>query len=356
MIVSRAGLSRQDASRRARWLVLLVTVLAIALFATACGGGEEPPAGSEGDRITITIAVADDVNRRAALYAIEQGIAGSETVDLYITYLPSSAISDAASSKQFDVIEVSPLEVPLDTAEGPDLVVLSAGLQNSDGTLLFTDAGSDLASPADLRWKTLAVASLEGMCTLETRYLLEEAYGLTTGPEGDIVEVKEAPAESLPTVLSSGEADAAVLVNRGAFVLLEDQGFRVMGRVTDELQDLVGAPVMDSILVTYADIVEEKAGALTEVNRLLAESVTYFKANQDEVTRAVATEQENEEYIEWWWQRQELRFGDLSMEAQERLLGVWEMAIAVGYIEDYPDLGTVIFNPEAATPEPDESQ
>ncbi len=355
MIVSRAGQFKRDVSAWVRWLSPLAAVLAIALVATACGDGEEPPTGIEGDRITVTIAVADDVNRRAALYAIEQGIAGSEVVDLHITYLPSSAISDAASSKQFDVIEVSPLEVPLAMDEGLGFVVLSAGLQNSDGTLLFVDADSDLVAPADLRWETMAVASAEGMCTLETRYLLQEAYSLATGPKGEVVEIMESPAESLPSLLSSGQADAAVLVNRGAFLLLEDERFRVLSRVTDELHQLLGAPVMNSILVTYADIVGEKADALSEVNRLLAESVTYFKANRGEVSEAVATDQESPEYLEWWWQAHDLLFGDLSTEAQERLLAVWEMAKTVGNIEDYPDLETVIFNPEAATPEPDES-
>lgn len=213
-------------------------------------------------------------------------------------------------------------------------------------------AAGGLSGPGDLRGKTIGVASLGGAFTLETRYVLQEVYGLDVSPEGGDVTIVELPAESLPTLLSDGEVDAAVMLRLGAFRLLEDENFRVLSHVTEEMRELTGAPIMNSILVTYPDVAEQKTDALSELNRMLAQSVTYFKANQDEVIEAVAADQEvDPRFLRWWWERQDLLLGDLSAEAQERLLDVWGAAKAIGDIEDYPELATVLFRPDGEAPE-----
>ena len=92
---------------------------------------------ANGDRTTVSIALLDHPSRRAALYAIEQGILTSDTVDLDITYLPQSALAEAASAGQYDVIETSPLVVALGVERGLAMIILSGALQDQDGTLLF---------------------------------------------------------------------------------------------------------------------------------------------------------------------------------------------------------------------------
>ncbi|OGO50951.1 MAG: hypothetical protein A2148_02335 [Chloroflexi bacterium RBG_16_68_14] len=208
-----------------------------------------------------------------------------------------------------------------------------------------------LSDPGDLRGKTIGVGSLGDMSTLETRYLLQQGYGLDVSLGGGDVTISESPAESLPTLLEDGDIDAAVLGSLGAFRLLEDERFRVLSQVTAEVQELTGAPVMSSILVTYPEVAEQKGDALGELNRMLAESVTYFKANQDQVIEAVAAEQQADpEFLRWWWDRQGLALGDSSQEMQEQLLKVWETAKAVGDIEDYPELADVLFSGDEGAP------
>jgi len=329
---------------------LLIT---LALLATACEGGEEPASITSGDRLTISLALFDNVGHRAALYAIEQGIVTSPTVDLVVTYLSPSVIEEAARSKQYDVVETTPLAVPAGTAEDFPFVVLSAGLEESDGTFLFVAAGSRLQSPADLAGGTVGVVSQGDPSTLVTRYLLQR-YEIETNPAAEGVTIEVAPADSLPALLQNGEIDAAVLTEQAAFRLLSNEDFRVLSRVTDELRELAGAPVISSILVTYPDVVGQKAEALGELNRLLAQSVTYFQANEDTVIEAVAAEQQADvESLRWWWERYDLPLGDLSSGTQQQLLQAWEMARALGDVESYPDLADVLFNPEAVTPTPD---
>ncbi|MCH8901084.1 MAG: hypothetical protein IIC88_02185, partial [Chloroflexi bacterium] len=158
-----------------RWLP--VALLSSALALAACGGDTRPPDDvTDGDRITISIAVRDDANRLAALYAIEQGIVTSDTIDVDVTYLTQSAIDEVALARQYDVIEVTPLAVPLAAVQDFDFVILSGGLQNSDGTFLFAHADATMETLDDLLNKTIGVASLEDTSALETRYLLQEAY------------------------------------------------------------------------------------------------------------------------------------------------------------------------------------
>ena len=322
----------------------------LALLTAACGG-DEGPAITEGDRVAISLAVLDDVGHRAALYALDQRLVTSTTVDLVMTYLPTSALDEAARSKQYDVVETTALAAPAGAAEGFEFVILSAGLQDLDGTLLFVSADSELRSPSGLTKKTIGVVSRNNPSTLGMRYLLQRGHRIDAGLEGGEVTIEEAPAESLPRLLDSGDVDAAVLSELAAFRLEKQDDVRLLSRVTEELRDLIGAPLLSSVLVTYPDVAAQKAEALVELNRLLAESVTYLEANEDAVLEAVASEQQADpEYLRWWSERYDLPLGDLSEETQERLLQVWEAARTLGDIESYPDLADVLFNPEATTP------
>jgi ABC-type nitrate/sulfonate/bicarbonate transport system substrate-binding protein len=95
-------------------------------------------AGSLG-RATISLALLDDPTRRVGLYAIEQGIAASDTIDVNVSYLSARALAEAASTRQYDVVEVSPLVVS-SNASLP-LVIVSAGALDVDGALLYLAAG-----------------------------------------------------------------------------------------------------------------------------------------------------------------------------------------------------------------------
>ncbi|MDZ4278124.1 MAG: hypothetical protein U1B78_03180, partial [Dehalococcoidia bacterium] len=96
---------------------------------------------ADGERITVSVAVQDDVAHRAALYAIDQSIVTSDTVDLDVTYLPLASLIEAAPAKQYDVIEATPLAVAQGADQQLDFIVLSGGLESSDGTLLLVRRG-----------------------------------------------------------------------------------------------------------------------------------------------------------------------------------------------------------------------
>jgi hypothetical protein len=211
-----------------------------------------------------------------------------------------------------------------------------------------SESGSGgLAGPGDLEGRTVAVASLTSVATLELRYVLQEKYVL--GP--DDVAIAESPGESLIDLVREGEVDAAVLPAQSAFASPDDGTVRVISHLAQEMREHAGAPVVASVLITYPDAAGQKAAALSELNRMLAESRAYARANRDALVNAVAEELSvDPAFVRWLWDRHELRFGDGSQEAQDQLAATWRAGQAVGDVGEPPAVEAVLFEPTGATP------
>lgn len=148
--VERQRIVFGDSSRRAQralaalWDAAVVTgditdspSLDDVLFSDSSGRRED------NGRQTVSLAVLDDAGRRAALYAIEQGIVTSNLVDLDITYLSSSLLGQALAAREYDIVEGSPILVATMKSQRLDLVVLSGAVEDADSTLLFDYRGVD---------------------------------------------------------------------------------------------------------------------------------------------------------------------------------------------------------------------
>ena len=199
---------------------------------------------------------------------------------------------------------------------------------------------SGFTNVTELRGRTIGVASFDDTSTLELRYVLQEAHGLQAGLEGASVTLIETPLQELLMQLSDGEVHA-VLLPPGRPDIGEE--YRVLSRITQEMRELTGVPVAGSVLLTYADVADQKLRGLTDLNRMLNESMTYFDANRDDVIRTVAVDQEVDEgLIRAWWDALDLLFGDISTEVQDQIVGLWRAAMALGDIEDVPVIESLI--------------
>lgn len=207
------------------------------------------------------------------------------------------------------------------------------------------DAGprGELAGLDDLRGRTVAVASLDGVPTLELRYLLRAEHDLEAAVVGGDVTLVESPVDSLQNLLESGEIDAALFSERKAFQLRDDERVYVLAHLAADTRDLTGEPVLATILATYPDVAAEKPAALEELRAVLSESLTYFVANQDAVIDAVAADGDEREFLHWWWDRQDLIFGDTSSAMQAQLLNLWGVSQTLGDIDGYPTIEAALF-------------
>jgi hypothetical protein len=209
--------------------------------------------------------------------------------------------------------------------------------------------GDDAAHIGELKGKSLGVASLDGMPSLELRYLLHSAGGLKASTQGGDVTFVEAPGDSLPEMLDKGSVYAAVLPSQVAFGLLDKSSYRVLDHVSRDVGDIAGTPVLSTVLLTYRDEANSNPDALAEAAQILRESVAYFRANQKAVLRSIVSQQGLDKvYVDWQSKRQRVVFGDSSQQVQKGLIDIWRAAVSLGDITASPALTEALFNPERA--------
>lgn len=338
-----------------------VLVVLAALLAAACAGpapaapatttpaaspvvAATPAPTTPAPKTTLEIAYADDPSREALLWAITHGKVSSPLIDVKVRFLPLAQIIPAVNTKQFEAIEASPLAVARTAGAEPGLLILSNGLVNIGGTALVTGKSSPLASPADLKGKTVAVASLGGTFVLETRYVLQKKFGLNTDLKTGEVKFSETPQETVPQLLKDGRLDAAVTTQLLTFRLKDSADHRILSEVTKEFQALTGKRSVNSVVVTYRDKLAAKGKALAELQQLLKRSLEYFRGYRSEVINDVASSRKlDPKFLEWFFTVYDLAAGPVSAEDAAGIVASWEAAKLIGDIKDVPKVEEVTF-------------
>ncbi len=322
----------------------LAVALLLALV-TACAAPAAAPSPTA-SKTFLVIAYADDPSREALLWGITHGAVTSPAVDVTVRFLPLAQIIPAANTKQFDAIEATPLAVPRAPGAQPGFLILSSGLVNLGGTVLVTGRASPIASPSDLKGKTVAVASLGGTFVQETRFVLAKKYGLNVDLKSGDVKFSETPLETVPQLFKDSKLDAAVLTQLPLFRLKDSPDIRVLSEVTKELQAVTGKRSVNSIVVTYRDKLATKGKALAELQRLLKQSLDYFRSHQAQVVAEVAASRKlDPAFLTWFFANYDLAAGPLSAEDAAQIVAAWEAAQALGDIKDLPKIEEVTFKP-----------
>lgn len=316
----------------------------LAVFAAVIVGCAPATPAAPVQRTTIDLAYSDDPSREALLWAIVNGKVRSTSVDVNVKLLPIGQIIPAANTKQFDAIEATPLAVARASGPEPGFLILSNGLVGVSGTGLVVGKDSPIRSPADLKGRTIGVASLGGTFVFEARYVLQRAYGLNTDLRTGEVKFSETPPEATAQLLKDGKLDAAVLTQLARYRLESSPDHRTLLNVTEEFAKLAGKPVVNSVVVTYRDRVATKGAALAELQRMLAETRTYLSEHRDEVLREVAAKRNvDRAFLDWVFRTHELAAGPVTAEEAARITATWEAARAIGDIPSYPKIDDVLF-------------
>ena len=315
-------------------------LIGLALVIAACGPGAAPA-----QRTTLEIAYADDPSRHALLWGIVNGKVTSPTVDVKVSFLPLAQIIPAGNTKQYDAIEATPLAVPRAPGAEPGFLILSNGLVNISSTALMV--GKDGAtSPAQLKGKTVGVASLGGTFVLETRYVLQKQHGLNTDLRTGEVKFSETPVEATPTLLKENRLDAAVLAQLAYYRLRNSPDHRLLANVTEEFTRLSGHRPVNSVIVTYREKADAKKAALGELQKMLSSSRAYLLANKAEVFKDVAAKRNVEQaFLEWIFTVLDLAAGPVTDQDMAQIAATWEAAKSIGDIQSAPAVKDVVFRP-----------
>lgn len=329
------GARRGAAHSRTLHVAAGFVLAALFVVLSACSGSEPEE---------VSVAILDDPSRDMYFHALNEGLVSSEEVDVEVTALTLGPLIEAVGSRQYDVVEGPGIALPRAASRGLNLVAISPSLVNEAGTYLFVAEESPIASPADLKGKVVGVPSLGGTFTLELRYLLKERFGLNVDMTDGDLRFQEVPAESLLSLLNRGQIDAGVAIHIPAHRLTSEPGVRVLSNVTKEVVELTGEPVINSVLMTYPEIADERREEVQAALELISDSATYAREHWNEVRDAVAEERGiSSQFLDWWSERQQLELDKSMEERSEALVAVWQMAHEIGELPEVPSVEQFLF-------------
>jgi hypothetical protein len=94
---------------------------------------------------------------------------------------------------------------------------------------------------------------------------------------------------------------------------------------------------MNSVLLTYPEVAQQKGPAIQELNRMLRESADYARGNLDQVNAAVAREKNVPvDFLKWWWSVYDYPQGSLSEQHKKEISGIWQVANKLGIVKEVP--------------------
>jgi ABC-type nitrate/sulfonate/bicarbonate transport system substrate-binding protein len=320
-------------------------LMVLAIVLGACAPAAPAPA-APAQRVTIELAYSDDPSRHALLWALVNGKVGSSSIDVKVSFLPVAQIIPAANTRQYDAIEATPLAVPRAPGDEPGFLILSNGLVNSGSTALVVAKDGPIRTPADLKGRTLGVASLGATFLLEARFVLQRVHGLNTDLRSGEVKFSETPPEATAQLVKDGKLDGAVLSQLATYRLLKSPDHRTLMNVTQEFQKAAGRPPVNSIVVTYKDKAATKRAALAELQRLLAASRAYLNDHRAEVFKDIAQRRNvDPDFLIWVFNVQDIAAGPVTDQDIAQISATWDAAKLIGDIQSVPNIQDLVFRP-----------
>ncbi len=336
----RTSLNGRRLRRLGNTAVSALSLTGFAALLTACGA-DHADAGkaTNASGATITIAVLDDPTRHMAFWALEKGKVDLAGVKVKISYIPTQTAQQAYQSRQYNIVETSPVAVAIAGTRGLDTKVLSAGVEDLDATVVDVPADSKIKNPEDLKGRTVAISAPTGSSTTQLRYVLDKGYGLQGKEQGGDVKLQVTPPDAMLSLMKQGALDAAVSLNRPRFLAETQDKQRPVLHVSKEATKLTGAAPVQTVLITYPAMEKSRADDLRKIVTAMRESTDYAREHKDEVAKAVANgNSADAAYLKWWWRTSDLRYGNLATQDEAGVKAFWTMAHDVGQLASVPRL------------------
>ncbi|MFK5634115.1 MULTISPECIES: ABC transporter substrate-binding protein [unclassified Ornithinimicrobium] len=257
---------------------------------STAGGGTEDAAESEasgeddGELREIKVGVIPIVDTAPIYLGKEEGFFEEEGLDLEIVETTGGAAAvPGVVSGSFDVAFGNTISTMVAVDQGLPLRYLTNGLATTgtdpDVGAVLAPADSDIAGPADLAGKTVAVNNLNNIGDTTIRTVVEEAGG---DPESiDFVEIA---FPDMPAALERGQVDAAWVLEPFKSAALNDGATLVTNNFADfdpEL-DIAG-------YFTTVENFEEDPELVEAFTAAMTRSLEFAAENPDAVREIVGT-------------------------------------------------------------------
>ncbi|MEM4700212.1 MAG: MqnA/MqnD/SBP family protein [Candidatus Nezhaarchaeales archaeon] len=259
----------------ARARALAASILVFAAFAALAAWSSWAPSTK------VRVALAPLVAHLTTYAYLNGYVQGPEGVELEVS--PTLQFNLYLMSGWADVGEMSTAAFAIARERGIPLKIVSAAVVQGSymgNALVFVKRGSDIASPSDLRGRTIAVHDLKATTTAIFLSLLEKDYGV--GPEE--VSLAIVPLPQMPEQLWQGRVDAALAFEFvAASMYLDDSRYSLIWDVSEAFKRRYGSYPVASVIVAREELLRERPWVVGEVLGVLRRSLAWSMSHLDEV-------------------------------------------------------------------------
>ena len=267
-----------------RFIVGPVVAAAVALTATACGGGAPDAGGAAPDGPVKVKFAGQSVGQNAyVILAQEKGIFAKHGIDLEISFIQPPAIVPSLLGGDADFAWHNAPGVL--AARGNDVAIKAVSTTSVAGDdpatfpiQVMVPKDSAIKTPADLVGKQVATASLFQLPDLALIASLDKA-----GVDGQAVKFVEVPFPNMAQSLSSGQVDAIISTEPFVSIIKASGAATSLGAVTEGLSPT--SPI--SVIASSEKFINEKPDVVANFRAALDEATEYANAHDDEVRATI---------------------------------------------------------------------
>jgi NitT/TauT family transport system substrate-binding protein len=307
--------------------------------------GLVPKSAAQG-RQKITYAYLLDPAYDAVTWAMTNGRIPSDLIAVEARGLAIPQLIQATSTKQYDVIQTAVTSIPAALQRGLELRVMGVAQQASaggEGAGIYVKSDSPIRRPEELKGKTLGTFGLRSTGHTLIRLALTNKYKLNVPLEGGDLRQVEILAPNLPAALSTGQVDAAALINSQAYRGMKTREYRAIAETAKDLTDMFGMRFISSVNVAYPEQIAKRPEHYREFNRVFRESARYAAKNRKEVADAVGAKSGLEQgFFDWWFDSAWDVPGTFSEEHAKVVTRFFELSRDIGVLQSFPDIRTVV--------------
>ncbi|MBG0825689.1 ABC transporter substrate-binding protein [Planomonospora sp. ID91781] len=264
----------------------LLTVAVLLLFAAIAGCGQSPP-GTKTDpeapeKTHLVIGSMPIPDAAPLQIALRSGFFAAEglTVEIETVQGGGYAIPKLVGGSM-DVAILNYITAIKAHSEDMKLALLADSYQAAPGTfVLMVAKDSPVQSPADLRGKTIAVATLRSIGTLTVEVALK-VHGLSAGD----VKLVEIPLPNMPAALKAGTVDALWMTEPFITAAGTNLGAR-------KIYDVMSGPTADFPIAgwgTTATFAAKHPKTIAAFQRAMAKAQHLAASNREAVTAILPT-------------------------------------------------------------------
>jgi NitT/TauT family transport system substrate-binding protein len=285
----------------------------------------------------LSVAINIDPSHYAMTYAMRTGKVTSDLVDIDLHFLDINALTQAVSTKRFDVLQLSALAVPRALAQGLAMKILgnTASVPGGPGRDIWVKNDSPIKQVKDLKGRSVGVYSLATGAVTLVRIALWKRYGFNVAVNGGDFTMKQMQIAAMPAALATGQVDASMLSNIQAYRAVKSGEFRSVMSADKITIELFGANPVSAVFIGYPERIERKREAYRAALDLMLASRNYSRSHPGEVFGAVGAEQNvDPEYLRIWedqYQGYPIALSDSDIPALDKL---WQLSKELGILDE----------------------